>query len=667
MTRLGFPPGLRVSVVNALMNRLANERSPYLQHAAHQKIDWYPWGDEAFERAGRENKPVFLSSGGVWCHWCHVMAKECFEDDEVALFLNSLYIPVKLDRDERPDIDRRYQQAVAAMGGGSGWPLSVFLTPDRRPFYGGTYFPLNDQHGRPGFKKVLLAVNEFFSRQREEVMQYSGRVMTALEPEPMEPGHLSPEALEQAEHAILAHSDAQNGGFGDAPKFPLPGALAFLLARAGAKQDPSLVSAVRTTLDRMARGGIHDQLAGGFHRYSTDEAWMVPHFEKMAEDNAWLLRNYLEAYAVLGDEGYRSVARGIIAFTREVLSDPAGGFFASQDADVTPDDEGGYFTWTDAQLRSVLSDEEYRVLSLRFLDERGRLAHDPEKRVLCGARGPAEIAAETGLAEDSVDSILVRGREKLLAERGRREVPFVDRTLYASLNGMYITSFLTAYRVLGDPGLRDFALRSLDRTLRERVIDGTVMHSDGVPALLDDQIYLVEALVAAYEATGDHAFLERAERFMDGCIETFGDESGGFFDTAAAVLGTRLKRVEDTPHPSANAVAATLLVKLHHMTGSERYRFAAERTLRAFASSSAALGVHAGTYDCALDAWFNTLTLTVEAARDSDLAQAARKVCGRPVVVIYGSDRGRVLPCVNGACFEAITDAAAMSAYQRRA
>ncbi len=649
------------------MNRLANEKSPYLQHAAHQKIDWYPWGDEAFERATRENKPVFLSSGGAWCHWCHVMAKESFEDDEAALFLNSLYVCIKLDCDERPDIDRRYQQAVAAMGGGSGWPLSVFLTPDRRPFYGGTYFPPEDRHGRPGFKKVLLAVNEFYSRQRTEAAQYADRVMASLEPDQTEPGDLSPALLEQMQEAVMAHHDPVNGGFGDAPKFPLPGALSFLLSRAAATKDPSLALAVRVTLDRMARGGIHDQLAGGFHRYSTDEAWMVPHFEKMAVDNAWLLRNYLEAYAVLGDERYRTVAEGIISFTRVVLSDPAGGFFASQDADVTPDNEGGYFTWTDEELRRVLSDEEYRVLSLRFLDERGRLDDDPERRVLSLAKEAAEIASLTGMALPAVEALLARGTGKLFAGRGAREAPLIDRTLYTSLNGMYITSFLTAYRVLGDPALRDFALRSLDRILRERVIAGELMHADGVAALLDDQVYLIEALVAAYEATGDGAFLDRAERFMDGCIDLFGDGSGGFFDTAEAVLGTRLKRVEDTPHPSANAVAVILLIKLYHLTGRERYRDVAERTLRAFGPSAQAVGVHAGTYDCALDAWFNMLKLTVEAAAESDLARAARRLCGRPVAVVYGGDRGRVLPCVNETCFEAVTDAGALAAYQGRA
>jgi uncharacterized protein YyaL (SSP411 family) len=641
-----------------IMNRLANERSPYLRHAAHQKIDWYPWGDEAFERASRENKPVFLSSGGVWCHWCHVMAKECFEDDEVALFLNALYVCVKLDRDERPDIDQRYQQAVAAMGGGSGWPLSVFLTPDRRAFYGGTYFPLDDRHGRPGFKKVLLAVNEFYGRQRDDAEQYADRIMAAIEPEPLEPSDLTPGVVAQAEHALLAYNDSVNGGFGTAPKFPMPGALSFLIRRAAATKSPEIAAAVRRTLDAMAAGGFHDQLAGGFHRYSVDEAWYVPHFEKMADDNAWLLRNYIEAYAVFGDERYRRVAEGIIRFTREVLADPEGGFFASQDADVTPDDEGGYFIWTDDDLRRVLSNEEYRVLSLRYLHERGRLPHDPDKRVLCAAKGPGAIAAETGLTEAAVRTVIGRGSAKLLAERHSRTAPFVDRTIYTSINGMYIASFFAAFRVLENPELRDFALRSLDRLLKERIIAGEVMHAEGIPALLDDQVHLVEALTAAYEATGDRRFLERAQGLMDDCIERFGDGEGGFFDTATQVLGTRIRRIEDTPHPAANPVAVIELIRLHHLTGREQYRDAAGKALALFSASALAIGVHGGTCDLAVDAWFNTLDLTVESPPESDLARATRKVCGRAIALSYGPDRGRVVACQNGTCFEPARDAA---------
>jgi len=645
------------------MNRLSSERSPYLRHASHQKIDWYPWSDEPFLRAEREGKAVFLSSGGVWCHWCHVMAKESFENDEVAALLNELFISVKLDRDERPDIDRRYQQAVSLMGGGGGWPLSVFLTPDRRPFFGGTYFPPDDRYGRPGFIKVLRSVHEFYQSRKGEAAEYGVRIMDALKAEALTAGDLSQDSLEQMKDSMLAHFDGANGGFGSAPKFPMPGALEFLLHRAAARKDHAAENAVKTTLDAMLRGGFHDHLGGGFHRYSVDEAWFVPHFEKMADDNAWLLRNYLDAYAFFGEERYRDAAEGIIRFVREVLSDPTGGFYASQDADVTPDDEGGYFTWTDGDLKRVLTIDEYQVLSLRYFHERGSLHHDPEKKALCAAKEPQAIAADLGMPLERVNTVLSQGREKLLRERRGRETPFVDQTLYLSLNGMFITSFLKAYRVLGDPGLRDFALASLDRILRERVKEEALEHCEGVPAVLDDHVYLVEALVAAYEATGARARLDLAAEFMDRCLALFGDRLGGFFDTGAEVLGTRLKRIEDIPHPSANAVAIVLLVKLFHLTGRETYRAAADRSLRIFSAAASEMSIHAGTYFCGLDAWFTTLKLTVEAEPDSVLARAAMRLTGPYTALLYGGDQGRIIPCVNETCFEPVTNAGALERY----
>ena len=638
------------------MNRLSNEKSPYLKHAAHQKIDWYPWSDEPFLRAEREGKAVFLSSGGVWCHWCHVMAKESFENDEVAMLLNEQFISVKLDRDERPDIDRRYQQAVALMGGGGGWPLSVFLTPDRRPFFGGTYFPPDDRYGRPGFIKVLRSVHEFYQSRKEEAVEYGVRIMDALKAEVLEAGDLTRDSLERAKISMLEHFDAQNGGFGASPKFPMPGALEFLLHQAATLKDRTAENAVRTTLDAMARGGFHDHLGGGFHRYSVDEAWFVPHFEKMADDNAWLLRNYVDAYALFGEERYKEVAEGIIRFVREVLSDPAGGFFASQDADVTPEDEGGYFTWTDEDFKRVLTIEEYEVLSHRFFHERGALPHDQAKKVLCAAREPGEIAGALGMSGEAVTTVIARGREKLLLERNGRETPFVDRTLYTSLNGMFITSFLKAYRVLGDAGLRDFALTSLDRVLTERFIGGALYHTGGVPAVLDDHVYLIEALVAAYEATGGRAWLDRATAFMDRCLERFGEGAGGFFDTAEEVLGTRLKRVEDIPHPSANATAALLLTKLFHLTGRESYRSQAESVLRIFSVAVNEMSIHAGTYYCSLDAWFTMLKLTVEAVPSSDLAGAARRLTGPYTVVVYGEDKMRIVPCIGETCYAPVTN-----------
>ncbi len=640
------------------MNRLSKEQSAYLRHAAGQKIDWYPWSEEAFELARREDKPVFLSTGAVWCHWCHVMASESFEDEEAAQLMNELFVNIKLDRDERPDIDRRYQQAVAAMGGGSGWPLSVFLTPDKEPFYGGTYFPPNDRQGRPGFKSVLKSVSTFYRTKKGDAQSYAARVMEALKPEPLSLGDLSEALVDEAEKNMLAVFDAQNGGFGTAPKFPMPGALEFLIRRSSVSRDPSVGHAARRTLEAMARGGFYDQLGGGFHRYSTDEAWIVPHFEKMADDNAGLLNNYVDGYAVFEDERFRDIAVGIIAFMRNELSDPGGGFYASQDADVTPDDEGGYFTWTDQDFKKVLDDGEYAVLSRHLLHDRAAMHHDSQKKVLFQALSPDEVAAALGKPVDEVRRIITRGKEKLLSERERRETPFIDKTLYTSLNGMLISSYLHASAVLGDEQAKTFALQSLDRVLRGRLVNGELFHADKVPALLDDYIPIIGALTVAYEVTAETRYLRQADELMSCCLTKFYDSSvGGFFDSEKEVLGTRMKRIEDIPHPSANAVAVMLLLKLHHLTGKDEYRNAAEQTLGIFVDLARELGVHAGAYFCALDASFRMLRLTIEARPGSDLARAALALARGPSVIVYGEDRRRIVPCLNTVCYEPVHDA----------
>jgi len=640
------------------MNKLANEHSPYLRHASHQMIDWYPWSDEAFECARREDKPVFLSTGAVWCHWCHVMAKESFEDDAIASLLNDLFINIKLDRDERPDIDRRYQQAVAAMGGGSGWPLSVFLTPDREPFFGGTYFPPQDQQGRPGFGNVLKSVSAFYRSKRENAVEYAQRVMDALRPEPLKEGDLSEAILADAEVAVLSAVDPEHGGFGQAPKFPMPGALEFLIRRAELSADPSVGKAARGMLDAMARGGFHDHLGGGFHRYSVDQAWAVPHFEKMADDNAGLLRNYVDGFAVFGEERYRSVAQGILSFIREVLSDPAGGFFGSQDADVTPDDEGGYFTWTEDELRKALEPEEYAVLSLYLMHEHGSMHHDPTRKVLQVTRSIEALAAGLGKSSEETARIVQHGKEKLLAARRMRVSPFIDRTLYTSLNGMLASALFHAYAVLGSEEVRTFAVQSVERVLKERVKNGRLMHVGDIPAVLDDYVHLIDALIAAYESTAETRYLGLAEEFMADCLAKFSDSGeGGLYDTDSEVLGTRLKRIEDVPHASANAVAIMALLKLSHMTAKEGYLLAAEKSLRIFSSIASEMSVHAGSYLCALDAYFRMITLRVEAAPSGDLASAARVLSGRRyTAIVYNEDKGRVILCRQNICLEPIID-----------
>ncbi len=642
------------------MNRLADERSPYLQHAASQKIDWHPWSEEVFQRAVDEDKPVFLSTGAVWCHWCHVMAKECFENDEIAEMLNDNFICIKLDRDERPDIDRRYQQAVVAISSAGGWPLSVFLTPDKLPFFGGTYFPPEDSHGRPGFRKVLAAVLDFYRNKRGDVVDYAQRLVEHLKPAATGAAATgSPDAamLDAALEAVLSAADSVNGGFGTFPKFPMAGAVDFLLSRFSLSGDERAASAARKTLVAMAAGGFCDQLKGGFHRYSVDEAWLVPHFEKMADDNAWLLRNYASAYALFGDERFREAAEGIIRFARDVLSDPKGGFYASQDADVTPDDEGGYFTWTDEDFRQVLDEEEYRVLRLFFFSERGRMHHDQAKHVLCRAKEPGEIAEQTGLDIGRVHDIIAAGKIKLLAARERREAPFIDRTLYTSLNGICITAFFDAYRVFRDEGVREFALLSLDRIIDEHVVDGELLHAPGVQALLDDYICLSGALLSAYEVTGDLAYYDRAALVMMSCIERFRDrESGGFFDAEEGLLGIRLKPVEDIPHPSANAAAILLLLRLARVTGREEYQQYAEEGLKVFAGTAASIGPHAAYYFSALDAWLNPVLLKVHAPAGSRLAMAALQGLHPGRSIVYAEDRGVVIPCAGQVCHEPVSD-----------
>jgi hypothetical protein len=645
------------------MNRLAHEKSPYLRHAAHQAIDWRPWSEEAFEQARQEDKPVFLSSGGVWCHWCHVMAKESFDDEEIARLLNELFITIKLDRDERPDIDRRYQQAVAAMGGGSGWPLSVFLTPDKEPFYGGTYYPPEDRQGRPGFGNVLKAVNNFYRTKREDVLGYSRRVMGALVPEPMATGELSESLLKEAETALLSQFDMKNGGFGTAPKFPMPGALEFLIRRSLASKDPAAGQAAGRMLAAMSQGGFHDQLGGGFHRYSVDEAWGVPHFEKMADDNAGLLRNYADGYASFGEERFRDVAKDILFFTRAVLADPAGGFYASQDADVTPDDEGGYFTWPEEEFRKALDPDEEAVLSAHLLGPGGAMHHDPAKKVLYAVRSPEELSGDLGKPIDEVRQVIARGKEKLLAARAKRETPFVDRTLYTSLNGMLIASWFHAYAVLGEEHIRDFAVKSLDRIVRERIVGGLLLRTEQVAAMLDDYVFLIDALVAGYEATGERGYLTRADELMAACLAKFHDhKEGGFFDTEGEVLGLRFKRMEDVPHASANAAAVLLLLKLSLITGREEYRGAAEQSLRIFSGQAREIGAHAGTYFLGLDASYRMLKLTVEAEPESELSRAARALSGRAyTAIVYGEDRGRVIPCKGTVCHEPVNDPSRLS------
>jgi hypothetical protein len=648
------------------MNRLEKEKSPYLRHAATQAIDWHPWSDEAFRRAKEEDKPVFLSSGAIWCHWCHVQARECFENPEIAALLNENFISIKLDRDERPDVDRRYQEALAAMGEPGGWPLSIFLTPEGKPFYGGTYFPPEEGFGRPGFKKVLREVAKFYRENGGKARDYSERVMGHLRPRPLQKSALGERMLAGGAQSMVDLFDPENGGFGRYPKFPMPGALAFLTGRYFFGGNPAVGHAVRKTLVQMAKGGIRDHLGGGFHRYSTDAGWIIPHFEKMGEDNAWLLRNYVEAYHVFGEPSFREVAEEIVGFVRSTLSDPEGGFYSSQDADVVPEDEGGYFTWTMGDFREALGPDEFDIAELEvarmsFLHDRGRTHHDERKHVLFAVMEPVEIAEKTGLDAREVERKLASAKRKLLAARNTRTAPVVDKTLYSFTNGLFISSYLLAWRHFGDGYLLDFALKSLKRILCLNARDGVLYRTGEVRGVLDDHVHMVGALIDAYECTADREYAQLAEGLMRTTIENFWEKTSyGFFDSAEEVAGLRLKQIEDVPHPSANALAAWHLVRLYQISRKNEYLKLAEDSLGAFSSVAEGLSIHGGAFYLALDGFFHHMALAVNCPLSGGLGQAALRTFRPYKIISYGEDSGLVLPCKKGRCLEAERDADAL-------
>jgi len=600
------------------MNRLAETSSAYLRSAAHQPVHWLPWGDEPFEIARRENKPILLDIGAVWCHWCHVMDGESYEDQGLAEYLNANYVCIKVDRDERPDVDARYQRAVQALSGQGGWPLTAFLTPDGDVFYGGTYFPPDGRFGRPGFRSVLQRVLEIYRGQREQVERSARELRSHVNTALLEHkrGELTAEMLGAGAEHMARLFDWRHGGFGTAPKFPHPGAVMFLLARWWDTGAPWLREIAEKTLSGMARGGMYDQVGGGFHRYSVDERWCVPHFEKMASDNAELLNAYVQAWAAWRVPLFGRTATGIVDWALEVLADTArGGFGASQDADIGPDDDGDYFTWTPAEAQAVLSGEEWEVASRRWdIADQGEMHHKPDRNVLWVARSVEAIAAETGLDEPGVEALLETARAKLKEARDRRQTPFIDRSLYTGWNAMMSGAFLEAGAVLERADCKLHALKSLERLWEEAFVPGNGMRhvvahdprpTPHVPWLLDDQVQSAAAFLRAFEHTADGKWLDRARELVDMMLAFYWDEAdGGFFDSreqSLGILGARAKPIQDAPTNSPNATAALVLLELSVQSGEERFREKAIRTLEAFAGTAAQLGIHGATYLRALD------------------------------------------------------------------
>ena len=607
-------------------NSLRTAASSYLRSAQHQPVRWHAWGAEAFERARAEDKPILLDIGAVWCHWCHVMDRESYENPKIASIINHHFVAMKVDRDERPDVDARYQAAVSAISGQGGWPLTAFLTPDGRPYFGGTYFPPDSRYGRPGFGQVLTTMAQVWRDRRDEALESAASVMAAIEHNESfsgRGGELNLALVDKIAGSALSQFDPRNGGFGSQPKFPHPAALDLLLELAMNRDNEQAHDAFSTTLEKMARGGVYDQLAGGFHRYSVDERWVVPHFEKMLYDNTELLRNYVHGFQSFVRADFLETAQEIIAWLDSTMSDrQRGGFFASQDADISLDDDGDYFTWTLEEARAVLDVEELEFASSYWdIGELGDMHHNPAKNVLHVKQTLEEIARQRGDVEGlkALKAMRDRVRAKLLAARSQRPTPFIDRTLYTGWNSMAISAYLDAARVLRNDGTREFALLTLNRLLDE-AWDGTenlyhvIAYSDGsaptekIAGTLDDYAFTIHACIDAWLATGKMNFYRVAVKLADAMIERFYDETAGAFYDAAApgaaplgALAARRKPMQDSPTPAGNPTAAAALLRLETLSGRQEYRDLAEDTLDNFAGIVEHFGLYAGSYGLALE------------------------------------------------------------------
>ena len=588
----------------------------------HQPIQWQEWGPEAFAQATREDKPVLLDIGAVWCHWCHVMDRESYEDATLAPLINERFVAVKVDRDERPDVDSRYQAAVQAISGQGGWPLTAVLTPDGRPFFGGTYFPRHDRYGRPGIERLLLTMSDAWRSQRDEVMESASSIIAAIEHGEAfagRSGSLSPVITEKLLQSAVAQFDTHHGGFGAQPKFPHPAALDLLLDAASRKGDAKAREVALVTLTKMAEGGIYDHVGGGFHRYSVDERWVVPHFEKMLYDNAGLLANYVHAWQSFPYPVFSTVVRETVAWMDGWLTDhQKGGFYGSQDADMTLDDDGDYFTWTRAEAAEVLSQDELEVAGTYYdVGELGDMHHNPAKNVLHVKQSLDALAKEMKREPAELTALLGSARAKLASARAARPTPYVDRTIYTGWNAMAISAYLQASAVLRVVGTREFATRTLDRILTEAWSeqDGlahVVAYEAGeggprIRGVLDDYALLVHACLDAWDRTLELRYYHAAEMLAVRMVRDFYDATGGgFFDTAAqpdaiGALSARRKPLQDTPTPAGNPTAAAALVRLEALNGDAKLREIAEDTLEAFAGIVEHFGLYAGSYGLALE------------------------------------------------------------------
>ncbi len=590
-------------------NRLAEETSPYLLQHADNPVDWYPWGPEALKRARDEDKPILLSIGYSACHWCHVMEHESFENDDIAAIMNEHFVNIKVDREERPDLDTIYMSAVQAMTHHGGWPMTMFLTPDGRPFYGGTYFPPSDRGQMPGFPRVLASVVAAYQTRRSDLEEQAAQIADHLSDQmPTGTGttDLSPEVLETAAREMARHFEPRYGGFGRAPKFPQPMTMDFLLRqyqRHGREQDLQMVE---HTLRHMAHGGLYDQLGGGFHRYSTDNEWLVPHFEKMLYDNAQLARLYLHAYQVTGKTLYRRITEETLDYVRREMTSGDGGFYSTQDAD-SEGEEGKFFLWSPDEVTTILGPGDARIFKAYYdVSRRGNF----EGRNILNIRiDPDNVAHEHGLTSEALQEVLARGRQKLLAVRETRIKPGRDEKVLTSWNGLMLRAFAEASIVLDRPDYLEIGIHNArfirnHLTRQDRLLRS---YKDGKAKLngyLEDYAFLAWGLLALHGAGGGTEWFVWAHELTEQMLARFADEQqGGFFDTSDdhEALISRPKDLMDNATPAGNSIATEVLLTLASLTGAYRYREVAERSLRALADMMGQHPTAFGELLCALD------------------------------------------------------------------
>ncbi len=588
-----------------MSNRLAGETSPYLLQHADNPVDWYPWGEEAFTRARAEDRPVLLSVGYSACHWCHVMAHESFENPQVAAQMNELFVNIKVDREERPDVDSIYMQAVIAISGQGGWPMTVFLTPAGEPYFGGTYFPPVDRHGLRGFPYVLDAAASVYRERRDEVAQAADQLRRSLQPLPLAAGSVSSANLNDAAVSLLGQVDHRHGGFGAAPKFPHPAAIDFLLRRHRATGDRRLLDAALSTLDHMARGGIHDQVGGGFHRYSVDATWSIPHFEKMLYDNAQLAPVYLHAYQLTGDQRWRRVVEDILDHALRELSLASGGFASSQDAD-SPGGEGSFFVWTPAQLTEVLGDDDGTLAARVFgVSDAGNFEH--RTTVLAMPFPLAQVARSLDVGEDALQARVDGIRERLLAARHLRAAPGRDDKVLTSWNALMMGALAEAGAALARPDYLDAARRCADFLIHDLRPDGVLLRTwkDGrakITGFLEDSAFLADSLITLFEACGDGAYLDTARDLSEDALRRFGD-GDILYDTAsdAEPLLVRPRTIDDNPIPAGQSVLASALLRIAAISGDPGTRECAEAIMGPVAGAVTRSPLALSSMACAID------------------------------------------------------------------